>query len=98
MSILRKLLLAVLTLSSSLSLLHASDAAAAYVFAVKIVNNTGGPIKVSKVSVKRKAGTTKECDVRSDQQLIQSGSSTVSTNCYVQKAKVAETDTSEVVV
>ena len=50
---------------------------------MKIVNNSGDRIRINDVSVKRKAGTTKKCRVRSDQELIQNGSSTVSTNCVV---------------
>ena len=87
MPTLRRLIFIAIAFSSCLPLLYSSKAAAVYNFAVKIVNNSGDPISVSKVSVKRKSGTTKECDVRSDQEIIQNGSSTVSTNCVVPTRK-----------
>ena len=87
MPTLRRLIFIAIAFSSCIPLLFSSKAAATYVFAVKIVNNSGDPIKVTSAYVKRKSGTTKECDVRSDQELIQNGSSTVSTNCYVLKRK-----------
>ena len=86
MPTLRRLIFIALAFSSCISVLYTNEAAAVYTFAVKIVNNSGDPIKISGtdgVSVKRKGGTTKKCSVRSDQDLIQNGSNTVSTNCVV---------------
>jgi len=83
MPALRRWIFIALACSSCISLLYTSEASAVYTFAVKIVNNSGDRIKINEVSVKRKAGTTKTCRVRSDQELIQNGSSTVSTNCFV---------------
>ena len=83
MPALRRWIYIALACSSCVSLLYTSEASAIYTFAVKIVNNSGDRIKINNVYVKRKAGSTKECRVRSDQELIQNGSSTVSTNCVV---------------
>ena len=87
MPALRRIIFIAIAFSSCIPLLYTGKAAAAYTFAVKIRNNSGDPISISGVSVKRKAGTTKECNVRSDEEIIQNGSSTVSTNCYVPTRK-----------
>jgi len=83
MQILRKLVFTLLTFSTGLYLLHASDAEATYNFSVKVVNKSGGPIMITDVKVKRKAGSTKTCQVRSDQALLQNGSSTAAPYCIV---------------
>ena len=87
MPTLRRLIFIAIAFSSCIPLLYSSKAAAVYTFAVKIVNNSGDPINITNVYVKRKSGTTKECSVRSDQDIIQNGSSTVSTNCVVPTRK-----------
>ena len=84
---LRRLIFIALAFSSSLSLLYTSEENAVYNFAVRIVNNSGDPINIRKVWVKRKAGTQKECYGYDDYPTIQNGSSNVNTNCVVMKRK-----------
>ena len=84
MLILRKLVFTLLTFSTALYLLHPSEAAA-YLFNVKVVNNSGETIRITSVSAKPKNGQRKYCD--GDMMYLANGSNTIEPFCIASAQK-----------